>query len=115
MGYTRHHAIIVTAYSEKDIKSAHRKAKGIFYKPQVSNICESAINSWYTFTVTPDGSKEGWPQSEAGDDQRHKFISWLNSKRFDDNSSPFDWVEIQYGSDDKITIVVSHSDEIKVI
>jgi hypothetical protein len=56
MGHIRHHAIIVTGHDQIDI--IHKKAKSIFGK-QVSNAIHSVMNSYSSFIVGPDGSKEG--------------------------------------------------------
>ena len=109
MGYDRHHAIIVTTWDEEKIKKARKIALQKF--PAVSEILKSEINAWYSFFIPPDGSKEGWDESKNGDNRRYKFIEWLESQKYEDGSSPFDWVEIQYGDDWGGTIIVRHSDE----
>jgi len=77
----------------------------------VSEVVESPTNSRFSFAVFPDGSKEGWEQSNVGDAQRANLIKWLDRQRYEDGSSPFDWVEVQYGDDNKVTMVIAHSDE----
>lgn len=94
MGYRRHHAIIVTGC---DLKQVHKKAKKIF--PQVSEILPPLINFTESFFIPPDGSKEGWADSNEGDDRRQEFIIYLHRKTCD-------WVEVQYGDDEGINKVV---------
>jgi hypothetical protein len=97
MGYTEHHAILVTSYSAKDAADAHTKA--VELGCQVTLAAASRVNSYVTFVVLPDGSKENWPQSTDGDTRRARFKDWLRTQRFDDQSSPLSWVEVCYGSD----------------
>jgi len=110
MGYIRHHAIIVTdhGYGEH-INEAHTKAVEMGCNP--SAVIRSAINNYHSFFIPPDGSKEGWGESSLGDMRRGKFIAWIDEQRYGDGSSPFSWVEVQYGDDNRETVVISHNDE----
>ena len=109
MGYMRHHAIVVTTYSASHIADAHVKATALGLNP--TPIQESAINTYVSFAVLPDGSKEGWDESDTGDTRRDAFIAWMNAQRFSDGSSPLDWAEVQYGDDEGETCITRHSDE----
>ena len=111
MGYERHHAIVVTAYRDDYINAALEKAAQIFSVRQLSSVTP-AMNGFYSFTVHTDGSKEGWPDSDAGDERRANFKEWLRGQGFDDGSTPYRWVEVQYGDDNWETKVVddSHAD-----
>jgi hypothetical protein len=117
MGYDRHHIITVTTYNADLAFQAHGAAREIFAQcierqgELVTPIRTGLVNDWHTFVVTPDGSKEGWGTSDQGDNARAMFVAWLESHRFEDGSSPFDWAEVQYGDDCKETKVVRHSDE----
>jgi hypothetical protein len=71
----------------------------------------SPINAYSSFMVATDGSKEGWSESDAGDARRKAFIAWLDTQRFEDGSTPFRWVEVQYGDEEGETVVCAHSDE----
>lgn len=110
MGYISHHAFVVTDYSYGDwIERAHAEARRLF-GPLVSEIIPSIINGYRSFLVAPDGSKEGWAESDAGDAARAAFREWLRAIEYDDHSSPLHWVEIQYGDDDLDTIIIDDSD-----
>lgn len=109
MGYMRHHAIVVTSGIGDFIEKAHAKAEYCF--PWVSPISPSAINGYQSFFVPPDGSKEGWEDSDLGDVNRKLFFEWLESQQYGDDSSPFDWVCVQYGDDDLKCKVVRDSQE----
>lgn len=112
MGYMRHHAIIVTSFKEESIRRAHNEAGDWgFPDSMLGQILKSPMNEYYTFMIGPDGSKEGWEESNEGDDKRINFIRWMDTQRYDDGSSPLDWVEVQYGDDERETKIVSHSDE----
>ncbi len=109
MGYMRHHAIVVTSWSGVAIDKAHLEATSTF--PEVSPIITSDINIYHSFFIPPDGSKEGWDESNVGDGRRDAFISWIHTLDYEDGSNPLAWAEIQYGDDAGISLVVRHSDE----
>jgi len=118
MGYDRHHIIVVTTYDRKKAIWAREEALAIFDKEMhlaqeriVSPIFISPINCWGTFFICPDGSNEGWGESDEGDEKRKKFIDWLDSQRYEDGSSPYDWAEVQYGDDEYETKITNDSDE----
>lgn len=98
MGHVRHHAIIVTS-NDYEIKKAYSKALEIFGE-NLSEITPITVNGYQSFLVPPDGSKEGWPESECGDDRRREFKDWLDSQAYEDHSTPFSWIEVYYGGDD---------------
>lgn len=117
MGYICHNAIIVTAFDQKYIKPAHKKAREIFSQPTdgesakwniVSPIVNSPLNGYASFFVAPDGSKEGWPESDAGNGKRETFIRWMIEEK---DRLYLDWAEIQYGDDGGVTKIVHHSDD----
>lgn len=110
MGYMRHHAIIVTSWNPIRIREARDRAVTLFGKT-VSPVVPSSINEYESFFVAPDGSKEGWSESDKGDEERAVFVSWLDAQRYDDHSTWFSWVVVQYGDDEGETRIDRHSDE----
>jgi len=92
MGYMNHHAIIVTASSGEGINKVHAKACEIFGE-LCSEIIDSKMNGYATFFVAPDGSKEGWQDSDEGDERRTEFKDWLKI----DRHYSIEAVEIYYG------------------
>lgn len=106
MGYMRHHAIIVSSFSDEAIKTAHQVATGIF--PFVSELIPHVMNGGYTFLVPPDNSKEGWEESELGDKRRKEFIEYLNNQRFDDWSTLLSWAEVMYGDEEGEAAIICH-------
>jgi hypothetical protein len=105
MGYMCHHAIVVTSWNEAHIHEVIEKAKEIFPRG-VSNIVEGYVNEQYSFFIGPDGSKEGWPDSDEGDARRDEFVTWLSTQSL----LYCDWVEVQFGDDYHHTKVIRDSD-----
>lgn len=108
MGCMRHHALVVTASSEERATVAHAKAAEIFasFGELVSPLLKSPVNSYWSFFVAPDGSKEGWGTSEDGDQARNALVEWLQPQ-----AGYIHWVEVQYGDDDLETRVTRDSDQ----
>ena len=110
MGYMRHHTIIVSGSYGDWIDKAHKEARELFGN-LVSEIIDSRQNFMCSFFIAPDGSKEGWSESNDGDYNRFKFKFWLNKQRYDDNSSPLDWIEVFYGDDLGEAKIIAHDGE----
>jgi len=72
MGYMRNNAIVITSEFSVRVETAHRKASDIF--EWVSPISPATINGSRSFFIPPDGSKEGWGESNIGDECRREFI-----------------------------------------
>jgi len=108
MGYIKHHSIVVTTSIDELIKSAHEKAKEIF-GTTVSEIIQSKINGYKSFFVAPDGSKEGWGESDTGNDNRKAFIDWCNAQAYEDGSNSLSYCEFFYGEDNGYSEIVSHN------
>lgn len=101
MGYMRHHAIIVTTWDEILAAHAYEKAVSLFRDiAAVSPILRSSVNVYSTFLIAPDGSKEGWGHSVAGDRARLAFIEYLDSRRYEDGSSSLSWCLVRYGDEE---------------
>jgi hypothetical protein len=127
MGYNRHHAIVVTgprkSYGRSDIdanldKTIYAVQRSVYdlagkhgYAFLIGPVVESAANSYGSFLVAPDGSKEGWRDSEQGDVLRNEIITYLETLRYGDGSTSFDYVEVQFGDDNLETKVIRDSDQ----
>jgi len=92
MGYIKHHAIIVIDSGYGDgIVAAHAEALRVFAASEglggrvmasvVGPIISSPVNGYRSFYIAPDGSKEGWSDSDAGDVARDQLIAWLGENR----------------------------------
>ncbi len=92
MGWIRHHAIVVTCYNKTIGIELQALASLVF--PWVSELCPPKINGYVSFFIPPDGSKEGWDESDAGDEQRGRFIGYLEARH------DADWVEVCFGDDE---------------
>lgn len=109
MGYMRHHAIVVTSWKGELLKRAHKAA--VELGMSVSGITDEVTNGYRSFLIAPDGSKEGWTTSDNGDAQRAQLLDWLDAQRYDDDSTPLEWVVVQFGDDDLNTRIVIDSDQ----
>ena len=80
MGYIPHHAIIVTAET-RTIGLFHAQAVATFADTcaKVTEPTEAGMNATSSFLVAPDGSKEGWEDSDKGDAARAAFIAYLEA------------------------------------
>lgn len=108
MGYMRHHAIVVTGYEpDNHDRVADAYGKAVSLGLNVSNVIESPVNGYRSFLVAPDGSKEGWDDSDAGDKRRDAFVDWLRSLE----DGWLAWAEVRYGDDDGQAAVIRGSDK----
>ena len=107
MGYIRHNAIVVTSWADGAIEAAAEFAEDLGL--QVIGPSEKTMNRYRSLLVCPDGSKEGWEESRRSDSLRLAFRLWLNAQRYEDGSSPIEWVEVAYGSDDANAEIVTHA------
>ncbi len=106
MGYIAHHAIVVTCWSEEKIKAAHDKATKLHCLP--TPLADEQLNGFRSFLIPPDGSKEGWEESDAGDARRSAFKKWLRAQAYADGSSPFEWFEAKFGNDDRQVEIIDN-------
>lgn len=97
MGWIRHHAIVVTGLTEEAIAAAHSKAVELFPPETVTPIISGTTNGYTSFMIGPDGSKEGWGESDRGDKRRDEFVRWMENPPA--QSWLMDYVEVAYGSE----------------
>lgn len=65
-----------------------------------------AVNDYgETWTLGPDGSKEGWPESDAGDEFRKCFVDMAKL------CERADILHFKMGGDDAITRILYQTDE----
>lgn len=105
MGVIRHHAIVVTSDVTGAIELAVNTAREIGL--DVLGPSPIVTNNVNTMLVCPDGSKEGWDESDDGDRKRERFMTYLNSTNYDDGSGPLSWVIIAYGDDDASAKIIA--------
>ncbi|WP_420553083.1 hypothetical protein [Tenacibaculum aiptasiae] len=107
MGYTKHNAVIVTDWNKGDIEKVHAKAIEIFKneidvefsEKCISLIIKGLVNSYYSFFIAPDGSKEGWSIDKEAEEARMKFQNWLLE------SGLSEYIEICFGGDSDIEYI----------
>lgn len=109
MGYIKHHAIIVTTWSNEGIEKVLEQAKVTFNEGMVSNVLISKANGYYTVVIGPDGSKEGWDTSDEADYKRKEFVDWLNTMQYSDGSNSYRYCEFYYGDDYGESEIINHN------
>jgi hypothetical protein len=86
-----HNAIVVCdVLAERGVEKAHRAATTIFGRERVTPIIKGS-NGCRSFMVAPDGSGEGYPDSDRFDELRATFRTWLR------NQNTLHWVEVAFG------------------
>lgn len=95
MGTMHHHALIVTSWDRDAIADAHKVASGA--SPHVTPVIMAGSNGYASFAVMPDGSKEGWAESDVGDASRGAIISWIDAQAYEDGSNRLSWAEVSFG------------------
>lgn len=105
MGVIIHDTIIVTGQRE-EVDKVHARAKKLFNKKiddgfdpadLVSDVVLAKMNSFASFFIAPDGSKEGWPESDLYDGVREKFIRYLDA--YIAKGNYVDYVVVRFGPD----------------
>ena len=104
MGYIKHHAIVVTCWNDKHIEQAHALAVENELRP--TEITPSAVNGQRSFLIPPDGSKEGWEESDNGNDRRD---AWIKTMEHLADKNYCDWCEVRFGGDDYAATVERRS------
>ena len=105
MGYMRHDSVIVVvndyALDLPDMPdvAAFRESLPEKWRGLVVGPAEGVVNGYLTYAFLPDGSKEGWGESDKGDEYRAAFVD-LFSVGYDDKSSPFEVTAISHGGDE---------------
>ena len=100
MGYMKHHAIVMVAgdhHKQPDV-AAFRESLPARWRPLVIGPIGSVINDYHLYAFLPDGSKEGWTDSDDGDIYRERFRA-LFAFRHAGGSSPFAGVQISLSED----------------
>ncbi len=97
MGYFIHHTIAVTSSDRPLLTEAQAFAVGI--GAHVSEIVAGGTNGSISFLVAPDGSKEGWEESDAGDVRREALKNWLRARAYEDGSTSLKWFEVEHPED----------------
>jgi len=108
MGYIKHHAIVIASFDEELILKAHTKANELC-EGLVSELISYRINGGKSFFIAPDGSKEGWDESNQMNESRESFIDWVNEQAYEDESNALSFAELFFGEDNGESRVTEHN------
>lgn len=92
MGTINHDAIIVT--TNRLTIAAVARAEAVRLELPCSDLVESPVNGYVSFLIAPDGSKEGWQDSDTGDVARSAWIKWARERWHHDD---IHFVHVRYG------------------
>ncbi|MGK0606764.1 hypothetical protein [Enterococcus gilvus] len=105
MGYIKHNGMIVTvsAAGNEELSLVYEKAKNLFGS-LVSEIIVSPVNGYKTFFIASSGSKVGWEEYDQHENRRQELADYIDSLRFDDNSSLIQFADISYDEEYKVKV-----------
>lgn len=99
MGYIRHNAMVVTGDSYPEaiqmFQLVYQKAKELF-GDLVSEIIKAKVNGYQSFFIGPDGSKEGWNESNEYDIKRKGLADYIDSLAYSDGSNCVNFVDVGF-------------------
>ena len=99
MGYMKHDVVVATmSDSVAPDMDAFRASIPERFRSIVIGPIPGVINGYVTCAMLPDGSKEGWADSDEADAIRARFVA-LFGQRYEDGSSDFDVVHAEFGGD----------------
>lgn len=96
MGTMNHNAIIASTWS-KERADNFQAWINKHLNPDLVLRSLPQVNDYQTFVFVPDGSKEGWEDSDTADGLRDLLVERLAQDDYEDGSSPWDWVEVGFG------------------
>jgi len=98
MGIIQHNSIIVSGNTafEEDFQKVYDFANNLFGS-LVTPIITTDLNRYTFFFVAPDGSKEGWAESDSGDENRKQLCDYIDSLVFEDGSNGINYVDVSHG------------------
>lgn len=104
MGYMAHHAVNVVSSDadDRDALEAFRASLIGDHARLFVGPVRGAVNGEDMWTLLPDGSKEGWEDSDQGDRNRSALAAICRQRQID-------FVEVRFGGDDwDVAYIVSH-------
>ncbi|TAG58803.1 MAG: hypothetical protein EAZ27_01280 [Cytophagales bacterium] len=112
----KHHTIIITVKDFKTAEKIKNEISILFKKNMeakngfelVSPIIPGLINNYYSFFISPDGSKEGYDLSDDGDKIREKTIKLLDKYLMSDSMLELNYVELYYGDENSIPRILNY-------
>jgi hypothetical protein len=99
MGVINNNAIIATTRSDEKAAGFQSWIDSELSEKERELIVRTGswVNGFHSFAVMPDGSKEGWEESDAGDAVRERVVTRLGEDNDENGSSPWKWVEVGFG------------------
>jgi hypothetical protein len=113
MGYMRHHSVLVVVndyalgQSYMPDVEAFRQSLPEGWRPLIVGPIVTPVNGYLLYAFLSDGSKEDWPESDAGNKYRDAFVELWNWG-YSDGSSPFDVTRVRHGGDDEHLTEAKH-------
>lgn len=106
MGVIQHHAVVATTWNRGEVDRIRKWIDAIPPRSAMFGDAgrrrlfifgEGISNEYYTVVMIPDGSKEGWPESDSCNELREEFIRELERNKESDGSTAWHWVEVGFG------------------
>ena len=97
MGVENNNAVIATTWNRDEVKRIKDFVDGLTEMKSLFIFGSEECNGKTTVVMVPDGSKEGWEESDDGDKLRDAFVTELQKADYDDGINPWDFVEVGYG------------------
>ncbi len=100
MGTMNHNAVIATTWNKDFVTEIEYWMKAYSYDARFRKmfiVSEALVNGYVTVVCVPDGSKEGWSDSDYGDKVRKMFIDKMTSMAYENDGNCWSWVEVSFG------------------
>jgi hypothetical protein len=92
MGLIQHHAVVATTWDSVEFAKVHDWVQSLpADEHKYFMFGPGMTNGYRTVVCLPDGSKEGWIESNKGDERRRAFIHALGG------AYCWYWVEVTFG------------------
>lgn len=98
MGTINNNAVIASTEMKDEVERIRKYIDGLkAFEKSLFLFSDEAINGKVTVVMVPDGSKEGWSESDVGDESRAAFIKELEKTNYKDGSSSWQFIEVGFG------------------
>lgn len=97
MGVINHNAVIATTWSDKEFNRVGEWIGNLTREQRALFVTNKNQFGDVTIVMTPDGSKEGWEDSNECDKIREEFTTLLESRACEDGSNAWKYVEVSFG------------------
>ncbi len=104
MGYMKHHGMAITSDNKELLLKVRNEAIHIFGNDNLlTDIVSSPLGGYSSFFVAPDGSYEGYEESDLGNRHRALLLTYINTLSTDEGDgnwySDVRYCLFSYGSD----------------